>query len=564
MLITKVDKLTITEYKIKKIIKRITEKVEALQTEKAPLNQIKLIDEISAERNHYLTLYWISYIGYLKNITDEKYLKTEEIIAKYDGKYNNIIYKMYDVISSIENKDHLIEKYGQRFVDIANNQRILLSNNTELSQKELELRKKYRKILNSPKVNFNNEEMSLTKLTKYLQSDIEEERIDSHNIRYKELIKISDELKDIFEELLKVRKTIAAKTNFANFYEHEFVKMNRIDYSKNDLDNFAKQIIKYFVPLREKLKIAQSKRLGEKKLSYYNSQILFKTGNAKTEYDLPQIKTEFSKILNKLSPDFLKLFNDMNKNGMIDLEERENKSAGGITTFIPDYKYPIFIKRYINNSNNFTVLAHEFGHALQLYYNKEKLLHENRWPTYDICEIHSTTMELLVNDNSENIFKEDKNKHLINHFTSIIEHLIRTTCVNEFQTKLYSEDNLDINKTWKEIYQKYYPSNDYDIEYFTKGIMWQADINRIDDPFYGIDYALATFYALLFYKNYKENSNKTIKEFIEFCKIGGEISFKEIAREYDFSSPFDETTHYELSEFLSKNIEELLDILVTQ
>ena len=104
------------------------------------------------------------------------------------------------------------------------------------------------------------------------------------------------------------------------------------------------------------------------------------------------------------------------------------------------------------------MLAHEFGHSLQLYYNKEKHLHENRWPTFDICEIHSTTMELLVNDNSESVFKEDTTKHLISHFTSIIELLIRTTCVNEFQTKIYSEDNLDINKTWKEIYKKYYPT----------------------------------------------------------------------------------------------------------
>lgn len=564
MLITKLEKLTITETKIKNIIKKINQKVKELQEETNTIKQINIIDEISTERNHYLTLYWASYIGYLKNITDEKYLKSEEIIAKYDGEYNNSIYKMYEVISSLDNKVKLIEKYGKRFLAIANNQKILLSKNTELRQKELELRKKYRKILNSPKVKFNDEEISLTRLTKYLQSDIEAERIESHNLRYEELLKISDELENIFKELLEVRKEIAIKTNFSNFYEHEFIKMNRIDYNKDDLASFTKQIIKYFVPLREKLKLAQTKRLGEEKLSYYNSSILFKNGNAKTEYDLHGIEQELEKILEKLSPEFSSLYNDMNKNGMIDLEERENKSAGGITTFLPDYKYPIFIKRYINNSNNFTVLAHEFGHSLQLYYNKEKHLHENRWPTFDICEIHSTTMELLVNDNSESVFKEDTTKHLISHFTSIIELLIRTTCVNEFQTKIYSEDNLDINKTWKEIYKKYYPTNDYDIDYFNKGIMWQADINRIDDPFYGIDYALAAFYALLFYKNYKETPSNTINQFIDFCKIGGEISFKEIAEKYNFNSPFEEETHQRLADFLSEKIEELLEVLVTE
>ena len=180
MIITKLEKLTITETKIKSIIKKINQKVKELQEETNTIKQINIIDEISTERNHYLTLYWASYIGYLKNITDEKYLKSEEIIAKYDGEYNNSIYKMYEVISSLDNKDKLIEKYGKRFLDIANNQKILLSKNTELRQKELELRKKYRKILNSPKVKFNDEEISLTRLTKYLQSDIEAERIENN------------------------------------------------------------------------------------------------------------------------------------------------------------------------------------------------------------------------------------------------------------------------------------------------------------------------------------------------------------------------------------------------
>ena len=94
-------------------------------------------------------------------------------------------------------------------------------------------------------------------------------------------------------------------------------------------------------------------------------------------------------------------------NELIDLEERENKSAGGITTYLPDLKVPIFIKRYQDNSNNFIAITHEFGHSLQLYLNREKHIHENRWPTFDICEIHSTTMELLVSDYADKIYKED-------------------------------------------------------------------------------------------------------------------------------------------------------------
>ena len=82
--------------------------------------------------------------------------------------------------------------------------------------------------------------------------------------------------------------------------------------------------------------------------------------------------------------------------------------------------------------------------------------------------------------------------------------------------------------------------------------MWQSDINRIDDPFYGIDYALATIYALSFYQKYLEDKEEGIKSFTSFCKDGGGISFKEIAHKYHLLSPFNEDDLLILSQFLEK------------
>lgn len=559
MLIDKINTLEITEQDIIQLLETINQKTEALKEEKNTLKRIKLIDEISTERNHYLTLYWASYIGYLKNIKDEKYLKSEEIFSKYDGEYNNSIYKLYEVLDSLDNKDKLIEKYGKRFFDIAHNQKILLSKNKELFQEEIELRKEYRRILNSPQIDFNNEKISLIRLSKYLQDEDETIRKEAYDKRYSALISISKELSSVFTKLLKIRSKIASSSNFKNYTEYSYVKMNRIDYTQEDLNVFKDNIVKYFVPIREKLKQYQAIRLQEETLSYYNTSILFKDGNAKTDYELPDILNKLSEIFNDLSPEYNTLFEDMLNNGLIDLEEREHKSAGGITTFLPDYKYPIFIKRYMNNSANFITITHEFGHSLQLYYNKEKHLHENRWPTFDICEIHSTTMELLVSDYVEKIYKDNTAKHLINHFTNLIELLIRTSAVDDFQTKVYNAtSSIDVNAIWKEIYQKYYPTNNYDIDYYKLGIMWQQDINRIDDPFYGIDYALATIYALSFYRQYKLDKKSGINKFTNFCKDGGEISFKEIATKYNLLSPFNEKDLQELSIFLDEKIESIL------
>ena len=561
MLKDKINSISINELKVKNIIKKIESKTIDLKKEKHESHQIKLIDSINKYRNKYLTLYWASYIGYLQNIKDKKYLNTEKIIAKYDGNYNNAVYNFFIVLDDIKNKDKIKEKYGKRFLTLAHNQKLLFSSNKKLFEEELTLRKEYRKILNDIRIDFNNEKLSLVKLTPFLTDKDPNIRKEAHDKRYNALLEVSNSLSEIFMKLLDVRKQIAKSANFDNYRDYSYIKMNRVDYTKKDLDDFRQYVIKHFVPLREKLRVYQAKRLREKELSYYNTSILFRDGNAKSKYGLKGIIRELKKIFYDISTDYGELFNFMIDNCLIDLEERENKSAGGITTFLPDLKVPIFIKRYQDNSNNFIAITHEFGHSLQLYLNKDKHVHENRWPTFDICEIHSTTMELLVSDYAEKIYKDDTNKHLINHYTNLIEIIVRTVCVDEFKSRIYSEDIKtieDVNNIWKSCYSKYYPSSNYDIEYFNKGIMWQSDINRIDDPFYGIDYALATIYAISFYQKYSINKKKGIGEFNSFASEGGEISFKEIATKYKLLSPFKEKDIIEVVDFLDDKINKII------
>lgn len=557
MLIDKLTAIVITEEDITKTLITLEEKITALAQAKTSTEQTTILEEINACRNHYLSLYWLSYIGYLQDITSPKYLASEELISKYDGKYHNAIYKMYDVLDSLKDKDTLLKLYGKRFFDIAHNQKILLANNQDLFTEESRLRRQYRSIINAPRIPFQGENLSLTKLSLHQQDVDPVLRKEAYDKRYATLLELSPELTNVFQELLLVRQKIAQAANFKNYADYSFIKMNRIDYTKEDLRIFKDAIIKYFVPLREKLKQKQAVRSEEKTLSYYNSAILFKDGNAKNPLTLEETLEEFSQILTNISPDFAKIFNYMQTNGLIDLADYENKSAGGITTFIPDEKCPIFIKRYVNNSQSFITLSHEFGHSLQLYFNKDKKLHENRWPTFDICEIHSTTMELLVDQYVSTIYKTDTNKHLITHYTNLLELLIRTSFVDDFQTAVYSEENVNPNDIWKKLYHQYYPTNNYNIDYFNKGIMWQADINRIDDPFYGIDYALATIYAFSFLKNYLTNPKKTITDFITFCKVGGEIAFKDISKQFNLANPFAEQELKNLADFLTKKIDEI-------
>ena len=561
MILSKINNLEFHEEELNNILENLNNLINDLLSETSTTNQLQIIDEINKSRDHYLTLYWCSYLGYLKNIQDEKYLSSEKLFGQIDPKYNNLIYKYYQSLDKLKKQD-LIDAIGQRTFDLAHNQSMLLNDeNNEFIAKERELCREYRKLIIGTKFEFNQETINLSKLSKYFKNNDRQLRKQAYDKRFEVLLSIQNSINNIVDELVKIRTKIANNLNLNNYKEYGFIKMNRLGYNEKDLNKFKANVVKYFVPLMNKLRKKQQERLKLDAIQYYDENYLFDDGNAVPKLQLNDLIETLKNIYLEIDQDIYNLFCNMYDNGLIDLENRENKSNGGLTTYLPDFKYPTFIKKYQDLEENFTSITHEFGHSVQLYFSKNQKYHENRWPTFDICEIHSTSMELLMYPYIDQIFKNDSNKYYIRHLTSLINTIILMCATDDFQSKIYEKPNMNHtqrNNTWKEIYKRYFPECNYDHKYYELGIMWQSDSNRIDDPFYGIDYSLATISALSFYKKELTDKNKAIKDYINLCKEGGSKSLKLLIHDYNLCNPFVESDIKQLSEFIDKEIDKYI------
>ncbi len=531
MIIEKINKEEITEKELSNIVDSLTSIINKLKiSEDIPFPKYKeLIDKFNEIRDHYLTLYWISYIGYLKDIKNPKYLNTEKLISKYESIIDNLVNEYFKCLINYKYKEELINLYKEKLLneqknksdkkelsddEMAGNQSIIVSNDiSKLRIREKELCMQYRKTLMSLKFTFDNKEMNLSGLSSYYNVSDEKLRKASYDKRYKILESLEQELDVIFDNLVKVRTEIANKLKFNSYADLCFVKMNRIGYTYNDLDLLKENVRKYIVPILNILKEYQKERLNVSNISYYNKNYLFNDGNAVVKISLEELISNISKILHKYNNRVGLMFDTMLKEGLIDLENRENKSSGGVTTYLPDYRMPIFIKKYMNLEANVTSIFHEIGHSIQLYLSRNLLFHENRWPTFDICEIHSTSLEFLMYPFLNMFFKEDENKYKIRHLSSSLSLIVSMCISDDFQKYIYDNPNIsseDRKEYWLYLINKY-GIKDNTHSYFGKGIEWQADINRIDDPFYGIDYAISNICALSFYD--RVNNDTGLKEF---------------------------------------------------
>lgn len=552
----KLEKVIINEEVLENIKNTLEEILNKLKNCLDFNGEKDLIIKFNHVRDNYLTLYWVSYIGYLNDTKNEKYLETEKIMGKYEPIINNLIYDYYKILSSSKNQEKLEKFIGKRALAIASNQARLKNDDViSLQTKEKELCSKYQRLIIETKFVFLDKEINLSSLNIYYNDDDRDLRNKAYDKRFEILESLEKEIDIIIDELIDVRNTIAKTLGFDSYTDMSFVKMNRLDYSKEDLTIFKEEIKKNVVPLLKLLKEQQRKRLGLEELEYYDNSYLFNDGNAKIKGNLNDVLNNFKAVLKENSTISYNLLCMMLDEGLIDLDNRENKSNGGITTYLPDYKVPLFIKKYMGLESNITSIFHEFGHSNQLYLSKDLLFHENRWPTFDICEIHSTSMEYLMYPFMDLFFGSDDYKYKIKHLTNSLSLMVNMAIADDFWSCVYdnSLNSKERKKKWLEIRDEY-NLDSYDTEYFNRGTEYQADTNRIIDPFYTIDYAIDNVLALSFYKKEKESIKDAFDLHIKLCKDGGTLSLKEIIKKYNLDNPFEKDALKNMCNIIKEDI----------
>ena len=102
-------------------------------------------------------------------------------------------------------------------------------------------------------------------------------------------------------------------------------------------------------------------------MKYYDEEIRFKEGNAEPKRDVEWIVNGFKIIFKELSSETRELFELMVENNLMDLETKTGKAGGAFATYLCDYKFPYIFANLTGTRQDIKTLAHEFGHAFQMY-----------------------------------------------------------------------------------------------------------------------------------------------------------------------------------------------------
>ncbi len=443
-------------------------------------------------------------------------------------------------------KDELEAKFGNI---LFKNAEILLKtfemSISDLLIEESKLTNEYLRLIASASIVFDGKDMNIAGIEPLIQSPDRETRRRASEAKWKFFADNEEKFDKIYDNLVKVRTSIAKQLGYDNFVQLAYDRMKRVAYGPAEVKRFRENVKDVIVPETLRLYAGLRERLGLEKLYYYDT-IDFPEGNPSPKGDPEWIVERAGKMYEELSPetsDFIRL---MIEGKFMDLYNKPGKSAGGYCTFLPDLKSPFIFANMNGTSHDIRVLTHEAGHAFQAYVCRDIEIPELRHATAEGSEVHSMAMEYVTWPWMKLFFEEDERKFLYHHLVRAIKFIPYGVSIDEFQHFVYENPEAtpeERKKKWREIEMTYSPQLDYnDNEFLNGGGYWFHQQHVFRMPFYYIDYCLAQVCALQFWHRSQTDSKRAWEDYLRLCKEGGKRTFLELLKVAEIDSPFEKQT----------------------
>lgn len=496
--------------------------------------------------SHIDTMISLAYTRNTINTSDEFYENEIAYIDEISPLFAELDQSFSRLLTETPFRTQLEEKYGT-----------LLFKNAEISLKSFspeiipetqstnKLETAYQKLLASAQIDFEGEKRTISQMSPFKQSEDDNIRKNAwlaEGIFYKEH---SEELDDIFDKMVKLRTEMAKKLGYDNFVELGYLQMMRNCYTPADIEKFRQAVVKYIVPVADRLYREQAKRTGfDYPLSFSDAALRFRDGNPKPVGTPEDILNTGKELYHGLSPETSEFIDTMLENELMDVLSKKGKAGGGYCTSFSDYKLPFIFSNFNGTADDVEVITHEAGHAFAYYMARNIFPRSLQSPTLDACEIHSMTMEFFGWRKSDEFFGKDAAKFRYNHLFGAITFIPYGAMVDHFQHIVYQKPDMtpqQRHEVWAKLLNEYTPWLKLDgSPFYGEGRGWQRQMHIYENPFYYIDYCLAQTAALEFWCLMQKDHNTAWKKYMRLVKKAGTMTFTELVETAGLKSPFDE------------------------
>jgi len=441
---------------------------------------------------------------------------------------------------------------------------IFRESNVPLEAELQQLEQDYGVMASKMTVHIQDQELTLQQASNYLKE------LD-RNLRHEVYLKINDRrlhdsasLNQLLSELIQLRHQIALNADFNNYRDYKFREAGRFDYTVEDCFRFHRTVSRVVTPVINQIMERRKQNLHLEQLRPWDLDVDEEGLSPLKPFD--QVDDLIHKaiwVFRDLEPEFGIYLNEMNKKGRLDLESRKDKAPGGFNYPLHESNIPFIFMNASGNFHDMITMLHEGGHAVHAFLSAPLELVDFKETPPEIAELASMSMELITMDYWHHFFPNPdelkRAKRL--HLEEVLTVLPWVATIDKFQHFLYENPNhkqKEREDTWLTILNEMGNQVvDYSGLEKYKANLWQKQLHIFEIPFYYIEYGFAQLGAIAIWRNFRQNKEQALKDFMAALKLGYSVPIPDVYRTAGIQFNFSEPYISELMEFVNKELEHL-------
>ncbi len=436
--------------------------------------------------------------------------------------------------------------------------------NIPLQAEAAVLQQQYGSIAGKMMIEQDGQEYTLQQAGKFLESEDRQIRETVYKKIAERRLVDKEPLNELFSKLIALRHQVALNAGFSNYRDYKFAEMGRFDYTPASCFQFHEAVKKEVVPLVNQIYQEQQQRLGLDNMRPWDTEAEPAGIEPLRPFtDGRDLLDKSIKCLDALNPFFGDCLRKMDALNHLDLDSRKGKAPGGYNMPLAESGAPFIFMNAASQMSDLTTMVHEGGHAIHSFLaHGLELTGFKEYPT-EMAEVASMSMELFTMDHWDVFFdNEEEMKRAKRHqLERVITIFPWIATIDKFQHWVYENPSHTIEErkeNWLRILNEFATSAiDYSgLESF-RSYNWQRQLHLFEVPFYYIEYGIAQLGAIGMWKQYRDNPEKGLENYMKGLSLGGTKTLPDLYAAAGIDFDFSPEKISELMIFVKDELEKL-------
>ena len=449
------------------------------------------------------------------------------------------------------------------------------ASNLALLADQQKLSIEYDKIYGAQTVQWEGEEITLTRLALTFQQPDRARREKAWHLKAERQLSDRKAINDLWLKFMDVRARIARNAGKPSYREYTWIQRLRFDYSPEDCKSFAAAIEQVVVPAASRIYLKRKRTLGLETLrpwdlvdGWYSRPTLATAIPRLTPFvSIEELKAKTSAIFHNVDPVLGGYFDTILAEGLCDLDNRKNKAPGAYCTSYTSIRKPFMFVNAVGTHEDVMTTLHESGHAFHIFETAKIPYIQQLAVPMEFAEVASMGMELLASPYLTKTYggfysEAEAARARIEHLESMLLFWPYMAAVDLFQQWVYENPKIGVDpaacdKKWGELWDRFIPGVDYSGLEQVKDTGWHRKLHIHTVPFYYVEYGLAQLGAVQIFGNARADQAGALADYRKALSLGGMVTLPELFTTAKAKFAFDAPTLKKAVGLMETVVEEL-------